>query len=320
MSNVNAISGSTPLNPVLAIPNMPSPQVISGTIGQQGSLPPISTPLNLSSFMNFDTSTLTDLLATFVVNTSQNVGDELFSVVLPVLRGPLDAFRDSTLITSTIMNWANFSLNSHTYYNPIEHLGFVLVSQEPIRGKILVVWNPTDVTGNGDAAPQYSSQRRMITEEWDLAEEKRFFRTFTPIGLVNQMPTDDQPQPRTESGFSEFVAPAFNIPAQFNRFGRLSLFIEQEIQVGSIFPREYTVLVFACFAGTKFSVPIDFRRSNYSNGRESLIVAHRNYFNIRVNGSKIVPSVSSKSRSKKNKKEVTKPTVPSKPFLNKNNV
>jgi len=280
MSNQNMISGSNPINPVIAIPNLPSPQVISGTLGQQGMPPTINPPLNLMSFLETDLLSLTDLIGSFQITTDLNVGEELFSATLPFIYGP--EFLPNQLDTN-YLNWANFPLSSHMYYNPIQHIGFVVIAPEPVRGKILMVWDPTDVMGDAKL-PHYDSKRRMITEEWDLADSKRFFRSFAPAGLVNQMPTDDQPQPRSpEIPAPSLVTPNYQTPAQFKNFGRLSLFVEQEIQVGSIFPKHYTVLVFGCFAGTKMSVPCDFRRSNYSNGGDSLLVAHENFLDIREN-------------------------------------
>lgn len=284
MNTPNLISGSTPLNPVLAMPNLPAPQVISGTLGQQGNPPIVNPPLDLASFLNVDVSTLTDVIGTFKINTSMNVGTELFSTRLPVMKGHRHTF-DAGPTTVDVVNWANVALCSHMYYTPVQHIGFVVIAPEPVKGKILLSWNPSDTRSTAEP-PQYSAKRRMITEEWDLAESKTCFRTYLPNGLVNQMSTEEQPLPRTDDqaiAATFFITTSYSTPTQFRRFGTLSLFLEQEIQVGSIFPKEYTVIVFSCLAGTQFSVPVDPRRSAYSNSKDSLIVAHKNFNAARFN-------------------------------------
>lgn len=300
MNTPNVLSGSTPLNPALAMPNLPAPQVISGVIGQQGTPPIINPPLDLASFMNVDTSTLTDVVGTFKISTSMNVGDEVFSSTLPVIQGHRHVRLENGGIDTNPLNWANFALCSHMYYNPVNHIGFVVIAPEPVKGKLLVIWDPTE-TLMDSLPPKYSAKRRMITEEWDLAESKTYFRTYLPNGLINQMCTEEQPLPRvpTNSGNQNFVAPSYSTPTQFRRFGRLSVFIEQELQVGSIFPKEYTVIVFTCFAGTQFSVPVDPRRAAYSNSRDSLLVAHNNYRSARFN--MVKPNVATLARVPKPK-------------------
>jgi hypothetical protein len=330
MSTPNMISGSTPINPVLAMPNLPAPQVISGTLGQQGNPPIVNPPLDLASFMNTDTSTLTDVLGSFTINTSMQVGTELFSTHLPIIRGAKQTI-DQRGVTTIALNWANVALCSHMYYNPINHIGFVVIAPEPVKGKLLAIWNPAEtVSGLGRVAPLYSARRRMITEEWDLAESKCYFRTFMPNGLINQMPTEEQPLPRSPSrpvgsGVTPlFVAPSYDTPTQFRRFGKLSLFLEQEIQVGSIFPKEYTVIVFTCFAGTRLSVPVDPRRAAFSNGRDSLLVAHNNFEHSRFNGQ--IPTLSKTTKTFRAKPNpALKPTFtiskpPRLPVLTKYNV
>lgn len=323
MNTPNVLSGSTPLNPVLAMPNLPAPQVISGVLGQQGNPPLINPPLDLQSIMNVDLSTLTDVLGSFTIDTSMNVGTEVFSTRLPVIRGPVSTFGDEGSVTTTVLNWANLALCSHMYYNPIQHLGFVVIAPEPVKGKILAVWNPSETSSSHDVAPQYSARRRMITEEWDLAESKTYFRTFLPNGLVNQMSTEEQQLPRVPSGIqttSNLIAPSYSIPSQFRNFGTFSLFIEQEIQVGSIFPKQYTVIAFSCFAGTQLSVPVDPRRNAYTNDRDSVMVAHRNFFSSRFNQMNPTPSVTvDRPKSQKSKIDtIGKPPVL--PRLRKYNV
>lgn len=304
MSNPNAISGSSPINPVLAIPNMPAPQVISGSLGQQGMLAPVNPPLNLATLSNIDTSTLTDCLGKFSINTDMAPSTELFSAVLPVMRGS-HPVNDKGYFDTIPLNWANVALCSHMFYTPVQHIGFVVIAPEPVKGKLLVCWNPSETLDPETMpAPFYSARRRMITEEWDLSQSKTFFRTFSPNGLINQMSTESQILPRTNDDIngigpnSAFVTPGYEIPSQFRNFGRLSLFIEQEIQVGSIFPKNYTILVFSCFAGTNFSVPVDFRRSAYSNDRYSLIVAHQNFYKMRFNAVQVARPVRSSYKGK----------------------
>lgn len=305
MSNTNAISGSSPINPVLAIPNMPAPQVISASLGQQGILTPVHPPLNLATLSNTDTSTLTDCLGSFSINTDMAPATELFSTMLPVMRGS-HPIHDRGDIDTIPLNWANVALCSHMFYTPVQHIGFVVIAPEPVKGKLLVCWNPSETLDPETMRqPYYSARRRMITEEWDLAQSKTFFRTFSPNGLINQMSTESQLLPRTgdDDGAgigpdSPFITPGYEIPSQFRNFGRLSLFIEQEIQVGSIFPKNYTILVFSCFAGTNFSVPVDFRRAAYSNERYSLITAHQNYYKMRFNTVQVVRPVRSSNRGK----------------------
>lgn len=324
------LSGSTPINPVLAMPNLPAPQVISGTLGQQGNPPIVNPPLDLASFMNIDTSTLTDVLGSFTIDTSMQVGTELFSAHLPIIRGAVETLGQRG-VTTIALNWANVALCSHMYYNPINHIGFVVIAPEPVKGKLLVTWNPAEtVSGLGSVPPIYSARRRMITEEWDLAESKCYFRTFMPNGLINQMPTEEQPLPRSPSrpagagNTALFIAPSYDTPTQFRRFGRLSLFLEQEIQVGSIFPKQYTVIVFTCFAGTRLSVPVDPRRAAFSNGRDSLLVAHNNFEDSRFNG--MNPTISNNVKTRKKKPNtLPKPSFsiskpPCLPSLNLNNV
>lgn len=296
MNTPNVLSGSTPLNPVLAMPNLPAPQVISGVVGQQGNPPIVAPPLDLASFMDIDTSTLTDCLGIFKINTSMTVGTEIFSITLPAIRGPQNTFSD-THITTYPVNWANVALCSHMFYRPQNHIGFVVIAPEPIKGKVLVTFNPSETT-TAFATPQYSARRRMITEEWDLAESKTFFRTFLPVGLINQMCTEEQPLPRvpTNSGNQNYVAPSYSTPTQFRRFGRLAVFIEQELQVGSVFPKEYSIIVFTCFAGTQLSVPVDPRRAAYSNNRNSFLCAHNNFLSARFNQLPPPPQSSVKER------------------------
>lgn len=284
MTSTNAISGSSPINPIVAIPNMPSPQVISGTLGQAGNPAPVIPRLGLASLSNTDLSTLTDCLGTFNIDTAMTPSTELFSTKLPVIKGGYPTSLSPSRTNTVPLNWANVTLCSHMFYNPIQHIGFVLIAPEPIRGKLLITWNPSstlDLTG----PPQYSAKRRMITEEWDLSQSKTFFRSYSPNGLINQMSTEHQHLPRTQgiAGASSFIAPAYEIPSQFRNFGNLSVHVEQEIQVGSIFPRNYTILVFVCFAGTNFSVPVDFRRASFVNEGYSLITAHQNYWLTRFN-------------------------------------
>lgn len=227
MSNTNAISGSSPINPVLAIPNMPAPQVISASLGQQGVLAPVHPPLNLATLSNIDTSTLTDCLGSFHINTDMAPSTELFSAMLPVMRGAHPVHDDTTADTIPL-NWANIALCSHMFYTPVQHIGFVVIAPEPVKGKLLVCWNPSETLDPETMPPPYyNARRRMITEEWDLAQSKTFFRTFTPNGLINQMSTESQLLPRTSDDFgagigpSPFVTPGYEIPSQFRNFGRL---------------------------------------------------------------------------------------------------
>lgn len=315
MNTPNVLSGSTPLNPVLAMPNLPAPQVISGVLGQEGAPTPINPPLNLASILGVDTSTFTDVIASFTIDTSMNVGTNVFSSMLPVMRGATATFNERGDVTTYCMNWANVQLCSHMFYNPIQHIGFVVIAPEPVKGKLLVVFNPSEVLVR-DQAPQYDPKRRMITEEWDLAESKTYFRTYLPNGLINQMCTEEQPLPRVPEdspGDGVFVSPGYYTPNQFRHFGRLSVFIEQEIQVGSIFPKTYTVIAFTCFAGSKFSVPIDPRRAAYSNGKDSLICAHNNYLSARFNGNP-PPHFSIKKAAKTKKDTTVKPKILPKPI------
>nr|QHA33685.1 hypothetical protein 2 [Cacaos virus] len=285
MSNPNVQSMSNPIVPVVAMPNLPPPQVISGTIAEQGM--PVSIPPQLfgvQNLLNTNLLQITHVIRRIVYSAETNPGAIVTSFQLPIIA--IDKDVGGNIAPSKIVNWAALQLCSFAYYEPVETIIFSITAPEAVYGKFLITWDPTDLVSEMydtgvPIPPGVRTDRRMITKEWDLAVTKTFSITCSPHTISNTMVVSPQAVPRTGQGayINGFVTVGASPVASMFNFGRLTLSTLQRLQIGNIYPSEYTIYVYGSFNGTTQRVPVDPRVNNFSNGTRMLTQASRNWAN-----------------------------------------
>lgn len=255
---------TTPMNPVISLTSLPQPQVVSGTLGEQGKPLPAQSLNNLLSIIDQSQIANTDFVGTFNITTAMAPGTQLMKAMLPFFDGVGAEDNEQDFFRDRPVNWNSFELYSHEYYDPIQTLSFVFVGPQPMVGKILITYNPganTALAYQTDEA-LYRPDRRAITKEWDLALSKNTTISIEGFKLYDKRPiyatTINAADPVLSPGF---LNPRISLHAFNSNIGTISLNVIQRLQQFSIFPTSYTVMIFSSFTGTKMYTPRDPRNA-----------------------------------------------------------
>jgi hypothetical protein len=246
---------NTPVNPLIALATLPQPQVISGTLGEQGSPVAYTDLRQFPSIMDANLINNTDFLGTANITTANNTGTRIFSCQTPLMGRTLGTLEYDV---EAPMNWNHLPMLTHQFWDVKQQIGFVFVGPQAITGKLLITYDPIDLA-SGNILGTYRADRRKITTEWDLSKEKMKWIEVEGFKM-------DEKRSIYESRFDGWANPngGYAVPTKARNYsvnlGSITLTLIQRIQKVSIFPESYSILVFGANAGSTFYTPTDPRR------------------------------------------------------------
>lgn len=256
---------NTPINPIVALASLPQPQVIEGTLGEQGNPLPYQDVRDFPSIMDSNLIENVDFIDSFSVNTSFPHGTSLFTCQTPIMKA------DSTgndYNIAHVMNWSHFPMLTHLYWDVVQQIGFTMVAPQAITGKLLITYDPTALNSYG--FDKYRVDRRKITTEWDLSESKTKWIEVEGFKLDEKRSITHYNIPASSSSGYDFAQQQLH---DFScNLGMISLNIIQPLQAVALYPSSFTVLVFASNSKTKFYTPTDPRRFDVN-----FVSPYRNY-------------------------------------------
>jgi len=248
-------SNDTPMNPQVSITNLPQPQVVSGTLGEQGQPLAAVIPASLVNILDQNLMNNVDFIGHFTHTTSQQPGVQIGSLALPIMASTFGGAAESQGgYIPTSINWSHSLFRSHEYWDPVCQFSFVFVGPQPMIGKILITYDPTSFTDTNNGV--YREDMRKIVQEWDLALSKEATIEITGFKLEGKRPIQSYETPAWQ--FNQWnVGPETRIHRGAGRLGRISLNVKQRLQKFSIFPDSYTILVFMSYKNTLLYTPTD---------------------------------------------------------------
>lgn len=258
---------NTPINPLVALASLPQPQVVSGTLGEQGNPISYQDVRDFPIIMDSDLISNVDFIDRIPISISLSAGTHLWSVQTPVMKRsindnyPLDQF----------INWSHYPMLTHYYWDSKQQLGFTFIGPQAITGKLLITYDPSFLTSF--ASSRYRFDRRKITTEWDLSKEKTKWVEVEGFKLDEKRSiTHWNIAANSTTGF-EFARQSLH---DFScNLGSITVTIIQPIQAVTLYPSSFTILVFASNSGSMFYTPTDPRRF-----QKDLVTPYRNYDKI----------------------------------------
>lgn len=246
---------NSPVNPMIALATLPQPQVISGTLGEQGSPLAYMDVREFPSIMDSPLINNTDFLGSATVTTADAPGTRLFATQTPIMHR---AFGNLTYDVEQPLNWSHLPMLCHKFWDVKQQLGFVFVGPQAITGKLLITYDPVDLAV-GTIEGTYREDRRKITTEWDLSKEKMKWIEVEGFKMDEKRSIYRHDYPGFSSVDGGYVVPVKNRNYTIN-LGSVVLTLIQRIQKVSIFPDSYSILVFGSNSGSTFYTPTDPRR------------------------------------------------------------
>lgn len=256
---------NTPPNPIIALATLPQPQVISGTLGEQGSPIVYTDVRDFPSIMDDNLIDNVDFIMFVDLPVSTAVGTSLFRTQTPVKR----SFEDpGEPLIADMINWSNFPLLTHMYWDCKQQLGFTFIGPEVIVGKILITYDPSRIYSE-DIGTIYRTDRRKITTEWDLSKEKSKWIEvegfkFDDKRSIAKITTKGKAWASGGIGINPISYAQWLHGFSYN-LGFVELTLIQQIQKVAIYPDSFTIMVFEANSGSTFYSATDPRCQRYEN-------------------------------------------------------
>lgn len=267
---MNTQSNDIPGNPVIALTNLPQPQVISGTLGESGAPLAATHAGILPNVIDSNSLALVDCIGMFSVKTSDEPGKRVVGIGLPYADAP---FTGDTY-PNRPCNWNNVLMRSHEYWDCTQDLSFTFVGPAPIVGKLLITYDPAALSIPADFSTVYRFDRRKLTVEWDLAATKVATISIQGFKIDHKRPTCLG----TIQGIktAELTGPKISLHGHSTSIGAISINVIQRLQAMSLYPSSFTVLVTTSFGKSVMYTPTDIRNKDGNNG---YVVTANNVFN-----------------------------------------
>lgn len=275
------VNNQTPSNPGIAILNLPEPQVVSGTLGEQGKPLPARHAGSLVSIIDDNLLELTDFLGSFSWSISQTSGTNMMSMGCPYADAPFIAGTGSDVYgyKQRPVNWNNIPIRSHEFWDCEQTIEFVFVGPNPMVGKILITYDPCVLLPNGAWYDDiYRVDRRKITYEWDLALSNTFKFSIQGFKLDHKRPTNRGSTMGTASDPVVMFSGNTTLHDFSLSLGAFNVTVLQRLQQFNLYPNTFTILVFSSFNKSVMYTPCDPRSALETEGHQTTF-AYANFSN-----------------------------------------